>query len=65
MWAEASAPQTTSFRSGLTKVTTPEVGTQQRRQVGRLTLGLTVADRSKFASQNSAVSLAPSGSQSQ
>ena len=47
MWAEASTPQTTSFPGRLTEVRTPEVATrlQVRLQVGRLTLGLTVADR--------------------
>ena len=47
MWAEASTPQTTSFPGRLTEVRTPEVATrlQVRLRVGRLTLGLTVADR--------------------
>ena len=47
MWAEASTPQTTSFTGRLTEVRTPEVATrlQVRLRVGRLTLGLTVADR--------------------
>ena len=47
MWAEASTPQTTSFPGRLTEVRTPEVATrlQVRLPVGRLTLGLTVADR--------------------
>ena len=46
MWAEASTPQTTSFPGRLTEVRTPEVATrlQVRLRVGRLTLGLTVAD---------------------
>ena len=46
MWAEASTPQTTSFPGRLTQVRTPEVATrlQVRLRVGRLTLGLTVAD---------------------
>ena len=44
---EASTPQTTSFPGRLTEVRTPEVATrlQVRLRVGRLTLGLTVADR--------------------
>ena len=47
MWADASTPQTTSFPGRLTEVRTPEVATrlQVRLRVGRLTLGLTVADR--------------------
>ena len=47
MWAEASTPQTTSFAGRLTEVRTPEVATrlQVRLRVGRLTLGLAVADR--------------------
>ena len=47
VWAEASTPQTTSFPGRLTKVRTPKVATrlQVRLRVGRLTLGLTVADR--------------------
>ena len=47
MWAEASTPRTTSFPGRLTEVRTPEVATrlQGRLRVGRLTLGLTVADR--------------------
>ena len=47
MWAEASTPQTTSFPGRLTEVRTPEAATrlQVRLRVGRLTLGLTVADR--------------------
>ena len=47
MWAEALTPQTTSFPGRLTEVRTPEVATrlQVRLRVGRLTLGLTVADR--------------------
>ena len=47
MWAEASTPQTTSFQGRLTEVRTPEVATrlQARLLIGRLTLGLTVADR--------------------
>ena len=47
MWAEASTPQPTSFPGRLTEVRTPEVATrlQVRLRVGRLTLGLTVADR--------------------
>ena len=47
MWAEASTPQTTSFPGRLTEIRTPEVATrlQVRLRVGRLTLGLTVADR--------------------
>ena len=47
VWAEASTPQTTSFPGRLTEVRTPEVATrlQVRLRVGRLTLGLTVADR--------------------
>ena len=47
MWAEVSTPQTTSFPGRLTEVRTPEVATrlQVRLRVGRLTLGLTVADR--------------------
>ena len=47
MWAEASTPQTTSFPGRVTEVRTPEVATrpQVRLRVGRLTLGLTVADR--------------------
>ena len=47
VWAEASTPQTTSFPGRLTEVRTPEVTTrlQVRLRVGRLTLGLTVADR--------------------
>ena len=46
VWAEALTPQTTSFPGGLTEVRTPEVATrlQVRLRVGRLTLGLTVAD---------------------
>ena len=46
MWAEASTPQTTSFPGRLTEVRTPKVATrlQVRLRVGRLTLGLTVAD---------------------
>ena len=46
VWAEASTPQT-CFPGKLTKVRTPEVATrlQVRLRVGRLTLGLTVADR--------------------
>ena len=41
-----STPQTTSFPGKLTEVRTPEVATQLqvRLRVGRLTLGLTVAD---------------------
>ena len=47
MWAEASPPQTTSFPGRLTEVRTLEVATrlQVRLRVGRLTLGLAVADR--------------------
>ena len=47
VWAEASTPQTTSFPGRLTEVRTPEFATrlQVRLRVGRLTLGLTVADR--------------------
>ena len=47
VWAEASTPQTTSFPGRLTEVRTPEVATrlQVRLRVGRLTLGLTVAER--------------------
>ena len=47
MWAEASTPQTTSFPGRLTQVRTPEAAgrLQVRLRVGRLTLGLTVADR--------------------
>ena len=47
MWAEALTPQTTSFPGRLTEVRTPEVAVrlQVRLRVGRLTLGLTVADR--------------------
>ena len=47
MWAEGSTPQTTSFPGRLTEVRTPEAATrlQVRLRVGRLTLGLTVADR--------------------
>ena len=47
MWAEASTPQTTSFPGRLTEVRTPEAATrlQVRLRVGRLTVGLTVADR--------------------
>ena len=46
MWAEASTPQTTSFPGRLTRSGAPEVATrlQVRLRVGRLTLGLTVAD---------------------
>ena len=36
-----------------------------RRQVGRLTLGLTVADRPESSSGNWAFSLAPAGSEPQ
>ena len=52
MLAEASTAQTFNFQGRLTEVRTPEVTTRLRRQVGRLTLGLTVADRSEFASGN-------------
>ena len=47
VWAEAPSRQTTSFPGRLTEVRTPEVATrlQVRLRVGRLTLGLTVADR--------------------
>ena len=47
VWAEASTPQTTSFPGRPTEVRTTEVATrpQVRLRVGRLTLGLTVADR--------------------
>ena len=47
VWAEASTPQTTSFPGRLTRVRTPEVATRLQvcLRVGRLTLGLTVADR--------------------
>ena len=47
VWAEASTPQTTSFPGRLTEVRTAEVATQLQvhLRVGRLTLGLTVADR--------------------
>ena len=45
VWAEASTPQTTSFPGRLTKVRTLKVTSRVRRQVSRLTLGLTVEDR--------------------
>ena len=47
MWAEVWTSQTTSFPGRLTEVRTPEAATrlQVRLRVGRLTLGLTVADR--------------------
>ena len=64
-WAEASTPDTTSFQGRLTEVRAPEVTTRLQRQVGRLTLGLTVADRWETASGNWGFSLAPPGSQPQ
>ena len=47
MWAEASTPQTTSFPGRLTEVrsTGGRHPKQVRLRIGRLTLGLTVADR--------------------
>ena len=60
-----SLPQTSTFSGRLTEVRTPEVTIPLRRQVARLKLALTVADRSEFASGNWAFSLAPSGSQPQ
>ena len=47
VWAEASTPQTTSLPGRLTEVRTPLVASrlQVGLRVGRLTLGLTVADR--------------------
>ena len=47
MWAEASTPQTTSFPGRLTEVrsTGGRHRLQVRLRIGRLTLGLTVADR--------------------
>ena len=45
-------------------VQTLEVATKLQRQVGRLTLGLTMADRWELASGNSAMGLAPLASQS-
>ena len=47
MWAEASTPQTTSFPGRLTRSGAPEaaIRLQVRLRIGRLTLGLTVADR--------------------
>ena len=47
VWAEALTPQTTSIPGRLTEVRTPKVATQlqMRLRVGRLILGLTVADR--------------------
>ena len=65
VWAEAWTPQPTSFPGRLTKARTLKVTIRQRRQVGRLTMGLTVADRWEFASCNWAFSLALSGSQPQ
>ena len=51
VWAEASTPQTTSFPGRLTEVRTPEVATRLQvcLRVGRLTLGLTVADRWEYS----------------
>ena len=65
VWAEVSTSRTTSFPGRLTEFKTLEVTTRLRRQVRRLTLGLTVADRWEFASGNCAFTLAPSGSQPQ
>ena len=47
MWAESSTPQTTSFPGRLTEVrsTGGRHPTAMCLRVGRLTLGLTVADR--------------------
>ena len=65
MWAAASTPQTTSLPGRLAEVSTPKVTTRLWRQVDRLTLGVTVADRWDFTSGNWAFSLVPSGSQPQ
>ena len=65
VWAEASTPQTTSFPGRLTEVRVPETTTQRHLHLpaGRLTLGLTVADRWEFTSSNWAFSPVPFGSQ--
>ena len=45
VWVEASTTQTTSFPGRLTEVRMLKATTRPRRQVRRLTLGLTVANR--------------------
>ena len=65
VWTDVLPCQTTSFPGKLTDVRTPEVTNQLRRQVCRLTLGLTVADCLEFSSRKWAFCLTPSGSHPQ